>query len=160
MRRHSRGRQCGIVEPAVDEGQCGLQAADLLALRRGGELILEQAPGKIDERRQREIGLRHRELIEVGVDQLGRAFAGLDRMHEVLEEQPEDVDPGRTVALGRIQGNVRFENVTFEYEAGKPVLRVFALDPLIGLDLAAAEAVHPRLPFDGGLSVWTGRLPT
>ena len=49
-------------------------------------------------------------------------------MHEVLAEQPEDVDPVRTVSLERIQGNVRFENVTFEYEPGKPVLHGITLD--------------------------------
>src|SRR5436309_7018612 len=67
------------------------------------------------------------QMVGIGT-QITEAFAGLDRMHEVLEEQPEDVDPVRTVRLERIQGNVRFENVTFEYEPGKPVLHGITLD--------------------------------
>jgi subfamily B ATP-binding cassette protein MsbA len=71
------------------------------------------------------------QMVGIGT-QITEAFAGLDRMHEVLGEQPEDVDPGRTVKLDRILGNVRFENVTFEYEAGKPVLHGVALEALSG----------------------------
>ena len=67
------------------------------------------------------------QMVGIGT-QITEAFAGLDRMHEVLGEQPEDVDPVRTVRLERIQGNVRFENVTFEYEPGKPVLHGITLD--------------------------------
>jgi subfamily B ATP-binding cassette protein MsbA len=60
------------------------------------------------------------------------AFAGLDRMHEVLEEQPEDVDPTRVARLGRIRGQVHFEDVTFEYEPGNPVLHGITLDVVPG----------------------------
>jgi subfamily B ATP-binding cassette protein MsbA len=55
--------------------------------------------------------------------QITEAFAGLDRMHEVLAEQPEDEDPGRNRAIGTIVGSIRFSNVSFEYESGKPVLK-------------------------------------
>jgi subfamily B ATP-binding cassette protein MsbA len=61
------------------------------------------------------------QMVGIGT-QITEAFAGLDRMHEVMEEQPEDLDPSRTVSIGRITGHVRFEDVTFEYESGKPVL--------------------------------------
>src|SRR6266568_2675046 len=67
------------------------------------------------------------QMVGIGT-QITEAFAGLDRMHEVLEEQPEDLDPERTVPLERIRGTVSFENVTFEYETGKPVLRGVDLD--------------------------------
>ena len=40
------------------------------------------------------------QMVSIGT-QITEAFAGLDRMHEVFEEQPEDVDPERTVQLGR-----------------------------------------------------------
>jgi len=52
------------------------------------------------------------QMVGIGT-QITEAFAGLDRMHEVLEEQPEDLDPERTVPLERIRGTVSFENVTF-----------------------------------------------
>ncbi|HEV8129863.1 MAG TPA: ABC transporter ATP-binding protein [Acidobacteriota bacterium] len=64
--------------------------------------------------------------------QLTEAFAGLDRMHEVLSEEPEDLDPQRVHPMGTIQGHVRFENVTFEYEPGTPVLRGVSLDAAPG----------------------------
>jgi subfamily B ATP-binding cassette protein MsbA len=60
--------------------------------------------------------------------QLTESFAGLDRMHEVLSERPESDDPERRVDLGRIDGHIRFEDVSFEYEPGKPVLRGVSLD--------------------------------
>ena len=60
--------------------------------------------------------------------QITEAFAGLDRMHEVLNERPEDEDQERTVEMGRIRGHVRFENVEFEYEPERPVLRGISLD--------------------------------
>jgi subfamily B ATP-binding cassette protein MsbA len=71
------------------------------------------------------------QLVSIGT-QITEAFAGLDRMHEVLEEQPEDIDPDRTVPLGSIRGLLKFENVTFEYETGKPVLRGITLDAVPG----------------------------
>ncbi len=54
--------------------------------------------------------------------QMTEALAGLERTREVLNEDPEDKDPDRTVSLGRVQGRVKFESVNFAYEPGKPVL--------------------------------------
>jgi ABC-type multidrug transport system fused ATPase/permease subunit len=71
------------------------------------------------------------QLVSIGT-QITEAFAGLDRMHEVLEEQPEDVDPERTVSMGTANGLVQFKNVYFEYEAGKPVLKDISLDAVPG----------------------------
>src|SRR5262245_35882667 len=67
------------------------------------------------------------QMVSIGT-QITEAFAGLDRMHEVMEELPEDVDPLRSVRLDGIRGHIQFDNVTFEYEAGKPVLRGITLD--------------------------------
>jgi len=68
--------------------------------------------------------------------QLTESFAGLDRMHEVLSERPENDDPDRRVEMGRIEGHIQFEDVTFEYEPGKPVLRGVSLDALPGSSTA------------------------
>jgi len=54
--------------------------------------------------------------------QITEALAGLERTREVLNENPEDTAPERTIALGRIAGRVQFEQVSFAYELGKPVL--------------------------------------
>src|SRR5207244_7461189 len=71
------------------------------------------------------------QMVSIGT-QITEAFAGLDRMHEVFEEQPEDIDPERVVQLDGIAGNVRFENVTFEYEPAKPVLHGVGLEAVPG----------------------------
>jgi ABC-type multidrug transport system fused ATPase/permease subunit len=55
--------------------------------------------------------------------QITEALAGLERTREVLKEIPEDVDPLRAVAMGRIEGRVEFEKVDFSYDSSKPVLK-------------------------------------
>ena len=75
------------------------------------------------------------QMVAIGT-QLTEAFAGLDRMHEVLQEEPEDHDARRVVKLDRIRGHIRFDNVTFEYESGKPVLRQVTLDAVPGTSTA------------------------
>lgn len=54
--------------------------------------------------------------------QIAEALAGLDRTRELLNQTPEDEDPARTLRLGRVQGLVQFENVSFSYDSKKPVL--------------------------------------
>jgi subfamily B ATP-binding cassette protein MsbA len=55
--------------------------------------------------------------------QITEAFAGLDRIREVLDMRTElDEDKGRP-SLGRLAGDIVFEDVWFEYNPGQPVLR-------------------------------------
>ena len=54
--------------------------------------------------------------------QLTEAFAGLDRTEDLLSTEPEDNGTVRIKTIGRINGDVVFDNVGFEYEPGKPVL--------------------------------------
>jgi ABC-type multidrug transport system fused ATPase/permease subunit len=61
------------------------------------------------------------QLVSIGT-QLTEALAGLDRTTEILSEREEDSEPARTQVASEIVGDVAFENVEFEYEAGKPVL--------------------------------------
>jgi len=62
------------------------------------------------------------QIVGIGT-QISEALAGLERTREVLRERPEDQDPRRQVAIGEVRGEVEFQHVDFEYEAGKPVLR-------------------------------------
>lgn len=55
--------------------------------------------------------------------QMTEAFAGLDRTAELLSWPKEDDDPERTVEMPPIRGHLRFEDVHFQYEEDKPVLR-------------------------------------
>jgi ABC-type multidrug transport system fused ATPase/permease subunit len=49
-----------------------------------------------------------------------------------MSEAPEDRDPQRSVSIDRVNGHIRFENVMFEYEPDKPVLRGVSLDAVPG----------------------------
>ncbi len=66
-------------------------------------------------------------LVSIGT-QLTEALAGLDRTTEILGESQEDAHPRRKIELGTLRGEVCFDNVTFEYEAGKPVLHGISFD--------------------------------
>jgi ABC-type multidrug transport system fused ATPase/permease subunit len=55
--------------------------------------------------------------------QLTEAFAGLDRTEEIMAMEPEDDGKIRTIVIGPIHGDMRFEQVNFSYEEGKPVLK-------------------------------------
>lgn len=64
--------------------------------------------------------------------QLTEAFAGLDRMEEILALKPEGQEPERIIELKQLQGRVAFEDVHFSYETGKEVLRGVSLDAPAG----------------------------
>ena len=50
------------------------------------------------------------------------ALAGAERIYNVLDESPEPADPPNTPHLDSVEGSIEFENVTFAYEADRPVL--------------------------------------
>src|SRR5208283_3115013 len=60
-------------------------------------------------------------IVNIGT-QISEALAGLERTREVMRERPEDEDPGRSRKSPPIVGEVVFDHVGFEYEAGRPVL--------------------------------------
>lgn len=62
------------------------------------------------------------QVVGIGT-QLTEAIAGLERTREILDEPAEDADLRRSLSLPPLRGDVRFEDVEFAYEPGKPVLR-------------------------------------
>ncbi|HWS90445.1 MAG TPA: ABC transporter ATP-binding protein [Pyrinomonadaceae bacterium] len=62
------------------------------------------------------------EIAAVGT-QITEAFAGLDRIREIKRMATEDEGEGEREPLGEVEGEIAFEDVTFEYEEGAPVLR-------------------------------------
>ena len=64
--------------------------------------------------------------------QITEAFAGLDRSEEILTTDREDDDPGRTVVLDDVEGHVVFQDVTFSYDPGNPVLKEVSFDAPAG----------------------------
>src|SRR6266699_4367146 len=55
--------------------------------------------------------------------QITEAFAGLDRIREIMDMPTEDEEDSARAPLPEVQGEIEFENVWFEYNEGVPVLR-------------------------------------
>ena len=99
--------------------------------------------------------------------QITEAFAGLDRIHELRGMTTEDADDANRVALADVRGDVAFEDVTFAYVPGTPVLKHVGFrapagsttalvgssgsgkSTLIGLVLAFSRPQQGRVQVDG-----------
>jgi subfamily B ATP-binding cassette protein MsbA len=55
--------------------------------------------------------------------QISEAFAGLDRIRELMQMTTEDQEDATKAPLDEIAGEVVFEDVSFEYNPGTPVLK-------------------------------------
>ncbi len=55
--------------------------------------------------------------------QISEAFAGLDRIQEILSTAREDAEDATRASLNDLRGDIEFEGVWFEYNAGTPVLK-------------------------------------
>ena len=55
--------------------------------------------------------------------QITEAFAGLDRIREVMNMATEDEEDDARAPLPEVMGEIEFENVFFEYQNGLPVLK-------------------------------------
>jgi subfamily B ATP-binding cassette protein MsbA len=62
------------------------------------------------------------ELAAIGT-QITEAFAGLDRIREILNMKTEDDEDSRRDAMPAIRGEVEFRDLSFEYNEGAPVLK-------------------------------------
>lgn len=70
-------------------------------------------------------GLMAMPVIEIAAigTQLTEAFAGLDRIREILDMPTEDQEDAGREKMSEIRGEVEFERVSFEYDPGVPVLK-------------------------------------
>jgi subfamily B ATP-binding cassette protein MsbA len=55
--------------------------------------------------------------------QITEAFAGLDRIREIIETDTEDDVDAHKTSLGPIRGDIEFDDVWFEYNPDRPVLK-------------------------------------
>src|SRR5262249_43002054 len=62
------------------------------------------------------------QLANIGT-QITEAFAGLDRIREIRRMATEDDEDRSRATIPDMRGDVEFDEVTFEYNAGVPVLR-------------------------------------
>jgi len=69
-------------------------------------------------------------------NQVQAAIAGAERIFAVMDTVPDQTDSADAVELGRVQGDVVFENVTFSYVPGVPVLNHVSLHARPGQRIA------------------------
>ena len=75
------------------------------------------------------------QIVSIGT-QLSEAFAGLERMREILGEKREDEADAAKNVTPDIAGSIEFRDVGFEYTAGVPVLRDINLIAPAGKSIA------------------------
>jgi subfamily B ATP-binding cassette protein MsbA len=75
------------------------------------------------------------QLASIGT-QVTEAIAGLDRIGEIRRLATESDEDANRRSLPTLDGQVQFENVGFEYEAGKPVLEGITFEAPVGTTTA------------------------
>ncbi len=71
------------------------------------------------------VGLVAAPLVQIASigTQISEAFAGLDRIREIMNTATEDADDVSRQAVDDVVGDVEFQHVSFEYDQDVPVLR-------------------------------------
>ncbi|MEX2541764.1 MAG: ABC transporter ATP-binding protein [Trueperaceae bacterium] len=84
------------------------------------------------------VGLLAQPVIQIANigTQISEAFAGLDRIRELLEMTTEDDEDAQRGPIDRIHGDVAFESVLFGYDPGVPVLKSVSLEAPAGTKTA------------------------
>lgn len=62
------------------------------------------------------------------IENLEQALAGAERVFEILETEPEIKEKPNPIELENVRGRVTFEDVTFSYNQGSPVLKNISFD--------------------------------
>jgi ATP-binding cassette, subfamily B, putative efflux pump len=75
------------------------------------------------------------QLASIGT-QISEAFAGLDRIREIKLMATEDQEDADRAPMENIRGDVSFDDVTFEYNEGVPVLKHVGFDAPAGTTTA------------------------
>jgi ABC-type multidrug transport system fused ATPase/permease subunit len=68
--------------------------------------------------------------------QISEAFAGLDRIRELMQMRTEDDEDAKKTSLGEIGGEVVFDDVSFEYNPGVLVLKHVSFEAAAGMTTA------------------------
>ncbi|MDO7905002.1 ABC transporter ATP-binding protein [Paenibacillus sp. JX-17] len=69
-------------------------------------------------------------------NQLLVAMASSERIFEFMDEEPSIADKPGAKTLPKIKGDIKLENVVFEYEKGRPALKGISLDVHAGQSIA------------------------
>jgi len=75
------------------------------------------------------------------ITQMGQAAASAERIFEILDAKSDITDKSGAMTLPQVQGNVKFENVTFRYfGGGEPVLSNVTFEAKAGQSIALLGA--------------------
>lgn len=84
---------------------------------------------------------------------INTAVGASDRIFELLDEVPEIKDAANAISVEKIRGEVVFENVRFEYDKDRPVLKN------ISLQVSAGETVAVVGPSGAGKTTLINLIP-
>lgn len=93
------------------------------------------------------------ERINTMVEMYPKGFAGFKRFNEELARKPAIVDSPNAKVAPHFNGNIHYDNVSFEYDDGRPVLEN------INLDIKAGEMVAFVGPSGAGKTTLINLLP-
>jgi ATP-binding cassette subfamily B protein len=83
---------------------------------------------------------------------MNRATSSAHRVFEVLDTEPQVVDPAAAVRLEPVQGHVRFENVSFGYDGVRQVIRG------VSFEVKPGEVIGLVGPSGGGKTTVTNLI--
>ena len=95
-----------------------------------------------------------RRIVEF-TEQFQRGMTGIERFYEIMDVKPDIVEPEKPVPLGRVRGDIRFEDVCFAYadDPDTPVLSH------LDLDIRAGQNVALVGPSGGGKTTICNLIP-
>lgn len=95
-----------------------------------------------------------RRIVEF-TEQFQRGMTGIERFYEIMDVKPDIVEPEKPVPLGRVRGDIRFEDVCFSYadDPDTPVLSH------LDLDIRAGQNVALVGPSGGGKTTICNLIP-
>lgn len=93
------------------------------------------------------------ERINTMVEMYPKGFAGFKRFNEELARKPAIIDSPNAKAAPHFNGNIHYDNVSFEYDDGRPVLEN------INLEIKAGEMVAFVGPSGAGKTTLINLLP-
>jgi ATP-binding cassette subfamily B protein len=93
------------------------------------------------------------EKINAVIESYPKGIAGFKRYLEIMDTEPDEADRPGAIAVRHLEGDICFNNVTFGYDADRPIIRNFTLA------IAPGETVAFVGPSGAGKTTISSLLP-